>query len=294
MSATTEHGPRVATLPNIDPATVRGFGQEWSRFDQSGLGYKEEARRVRVFDDYFRLFPWADLPGGAEGFDAGCGSGRWAKLVAPRVGRLHCVDASPDALAVASRNLAGHPNCALHVGSVEAIPVPDCSQDFGYSLGVLHHIPDTEGALAGCVAKLKPGAPFLVYLYYAFENRPAWFRTVWRLTDLARRAVSRLPFQLKTLFADLAAVSVYWPLARAARLAEQRGKNVERVPLASYRNKSFYTMRTDALDRFGTRLEKRFTGAETQRMMESAGLVRVQVYGPPYWCAVGYKGEKCP
>ncbi len=42
----------------------------------------------------FRFFLRDNLPEDAEGFDVGCGSGRWAKLVAPRVGRLHCIDPS--------------------------------------------------------------------------------------------------------------------------------------------------------------------------------------------------------
>ena len=71
-------------------------------------------------------------------------------------------------------------NVEFHHASADAIPLPDGSQDFGYSLGVLHHIPDTARAMADAVRKLKPGAPFLVYLYYDFENRPAWFRGLWK------------------------------------------------------------------------------------------------------------------
>ena len=82
------------------------------------------------------------------GFDAGCGSGRWAALVAPRVGHLHCVDASSDALSVARRKLAGLSNVSFHDAPVDAMPLPDSSMDFGYSLGVLHHIPDTPAGLA--------------------------------------------------------------------------------------------------------------------------------------------------
>ena len=49
-------------------------------------------------------------------------------------------------------------------------------------------------------------------------------------------------------------------------------------------------MQTDALDRFGTRLEKRFTKEEIKRMMEEAGLQDVRFNdGPPYWVAVGTK-----
>jgi hypothetical protein len=63
---------------------------------------------------------------------------------------------------------------------------------------------------------------------------------------------------------------------------------VRRLPLSFYRDRSFYTMRTDAFDRFSTRLEQRFTAAEIRSMMEAAGLVDVVLSdGPPYWCAVG-------
>ena len=40
--------------------------------------------------------------------------------------------------------------------------------------------------------------------------------------------------------------------------------NVFNFPLSDYKNKSFYTMRTDALDRFGTKLEKRFSKKENR------------------------------
>ena len=120
------------------------------------------------------------LPEHAVGFDAGCGSGRWAALVAPRVGHLYCVDASSDALTVAQRKLANQANVSFYEASLDAIPLADGSMDFGYSLGVLHHLPDPFAGLAACVRKLKPGTPILVYIYYAFDNRPAWFRLLWR------------------------------------------------------------------------------------------------------------------
>src|SRR4051812_40315357 len=121
---------------NVDEVTVESFGREWARFDQTGMTPEE---RRQHFDAYFAVFPWDALPDGAEGFDAGCGSGRWAVEVAPRVGTLHCVDAAAEALEVARENLADQPNCRFHHASVEAIPIPDGSMDFGYSLGVLHH-----------------------------------------------------------------------------------------------------------------------------------------------------------
>lgn len=272
---------------NIDPKTVAGFGEEWAAYDQRAL---DAAEWQRLFDAYFSTFPFGDLPTGAEGFDLGCGSGRWVAGVAPRVGKLHCIDPSPKALSVARKALAAYPNVDFHLAGADSIPLADASQDFGYSLGVLHHVPDTEAALRACVDKLKSGAPFLLYLYYALDGRPGWYRALWQATDMARRAISRLPFGLRKAVTTAIAATVYWPLAKIAATGEKRGRDVSRVPLGFYRNQSFYTMRTDALDRFGTRLEQRFTRAEIEAMMARSGLRHIVFRdAEPFWVACGRK-----
>lgn len=264
-----------------------GFGEEWSHFDQSELGIDE---RAVMYDEYFAVFPWDRLPDHPEGFDLGCGSGRWALLTSQRVGKLHCIDASEAALFVARRNLADQTNCEFHLASVDAIPLSDDSQDFGYSLGVLHHVPDTALALRACVKKLKLGAPFLVYLYYALDHRPWWFRALWRGTDRARRTIAALPESVRRRVTNAIALTVYWPLAKTCRVGEQLGLPVDNVPLNYYRNSSLYTMRTDARDRFGTTLEQRFTRAEIESMMRAAGLVDIRFSDhAPFWCAAGLR-----
>lgn len=277
----------TAVAGNIDEKTVEGFGEEWAAFDQTAL---KDLEWRRLFESYFSIFPFDELRPEAEGFDLGCGSGRWAAGVASRVGKLHCIDPSEKALAVAERRLAGQSNVAFHHAGVDEIPLPDASQDFGYSLGVLHHIPDTQAGLASCVAKLKPGAPFLLYLYYAFDNRPAWFRGVWRTTDKLRLGISRLPFPARKWLTSALAAGVYWPLARGSRLAERCGLNVSNVPLSAYSRSSFYSMKTDALDRFGTRLEQRFSRDQIRQMMLACGLVDIRFSeGCPFWVACGRK-----
>ena len=271
---------------NLDQDVVDAFGDEWTRFDQSQLS---DAELNTVAELYFELFPWSSLPSDATGFDLGCGSGRWAKYAAPRVGTLHCVDASGAALTVARRNLRSQDNVFFHEASVDCLPFAPASQDFGYSLGVLHHVPDTTAALRAAVATLRPGAPFLVYLYYAMENRPRWFRGLWKLTDLLRRVLSRLPHGPRYAASQVIAATVYWPLGRIAKVLESAGSNVDSFPLAAYRNRSFYVMRTDALDRFGTRLERRFTRLEVIQALEDAGLTDIRVSEKTFWCAVGWK-----
>lgn len=271
---------------NSDQQSVDSFGDEWSRFDQTGMTNDEALKR---FGEYFDVFPWDRLPINAEGFDMGCGSGRWARFVAPRVARLHCIDPSR-ALDVARQVLAEYSNVQFHQTSVSASGLLPDSQDFGYSLGVLHHVPDTSAAIRSCTELLKPGAPLLLYLYYSFDNRPRWFRCLWQISNLARLLIHRLPPHFKTFVTDLIAISIYWPLARLAALVEYFGLPVGDLPLSYYRDLSFYTMRTDARDRFGTPLEQRFTRSQICEMCAAGGLVDLR-FSPraPYWCVVGFK-----
>ena len=276
---------------NKDQKTVAGFGDEWERFDQSELTAQEHRE---LFEKYFKIFPWQTLPENAQGFDMGCGSGRWAKLAALRVGKLHCIDPS-SAIHVARRNLVNQSNCVFHQAGVDDQVLPDASMDFGYSLGVLHHVPDTSQGIRDCVRMLKHGAPFLLYLYYALDNRSITYRALWKTSDLFRRVISGMPHGLRYVVSQLIATFVYWPLSRFAALMERLGMSKERanaMPLGFYRHLSFYTMRTDALDRFGTRLEQRFTRKQIQAMMESAGLIDIRFSeGSPYWCAVGIRSK---
>lgn len=272
---------------NMDADVVRDFGSEWSRFDQSSLSAIDQAE---MFEGYFHIFPWNSLPPGSIGADIGCGSGRWASLVAPRVGHLRLVEPSGDALAVARQNLSNAANVSFCQASVDSLPFEEGSLDFAYSLGVLHHVPDTAEAIHSIARILKAGAPFLIYLYYAFDQRPWWFRAVWRVSDMIRKFVSRMPIRLKNIVCEGIALLVYLPLARAALLLERFGVLPDSWPLTYYRNREYYVMRTDALDRFGTRLEQRFSRQEIKTMLRSAGFTDIRFSDTqPFWCAVGVK-----
>lgn len=272
---------------NLDAGTVASFGDEWTRMHQGQLS---EAEKTAIFQDYFSIFPFKHLPDTASGFDMGCGSGRWASLVAPRVAHLCCIDPSAEALQVARKNLSAFSNVEFLQESVDRVKRPSEGYDFGYSLGVLHHVPDTAAAIASCAGLLKSGAPFLLYLYYALDNKPGWYKAVWKCSELFRALVNRMPPSLKALTSDMIAVSVYWPLARCAGVAHRTGLNVDSFPLSYYRDKSFYTMRTDARDRFGTPLEQRFSRVDIQRMLEAAGFGNIRFSeGRPYWVALAFK-----
>jgi SAM-dependent methyltransferase len=272
---------------NLDAQVVQDFGSEWGRFDQSILS---ENDLWGMFEDFFRIFPWNALPTGAIGADIGCGSGRWAALVAPKVGQLHLVEPSWEAIEVAKRNLSRSNNTTFHQLSVGNLPFEKDSLDFAYSLGVLHHVPDTYSAIKSISRVLRPGAPFLVYLYYAFDQRPRWFRLLWKCSDLFRKVISSLPPHPKKLVCDIIAALVYLPLARTAQLLDRFNSLPNSFPLSWYRDRDFYVLRTDALDRFGTRLEKRFLRSEIHEMLEAADFCDIRFSeSQPFWCAVGIK-----
>ena len=271
---------------NIDESSVNHFGREWSRFRQDK--YQEDLEGLA--ENYFKIFPWEILSCKSVGFDMGCGSGRWAIYVSSKVKKLICIDPSAEAIKVAKKNLKNKENCSLALGSANSNNLKDNSMDFGYSLGVLHHLPDTLSALENCSRKLKKGAPFLIYLYYRFDNRGFVFRLIWRLSDFMRLIIRLLPFPIKRSVTDLLALLIYLPLARISLLLEKLGIKPSFIPLSFYKNLPFYAMRTDSLDRFGTPMEHRFTKQEIKDMMEKADFSKVTFMDEePYWVCVGYK-----
>jgi SAM-dependent methyltransferase len=223
-------------MNNGGQKTDKNLSEVWTRFGQTDMLNGEAKTRFR---EYFAMFPWNGLPIESEGFNIGCGIGRWARWVAPKVSKLHCIDPS-NAIEVARANLSAHGNVSFHHASLDSECLPRSSQDFGYSLGVLHHVPDTAATIRSCVDLLKPDAPLPLYLYYAFDNRPWWFRTIWWMSDLARQIIYRRPPSLKHIITDVIALLVYVPLTALSKLMERVGFNVASFPLSYYRKYILY------------------------------------------------------
>ena len=67
-----------------------------------------------------------------------------------------------------------------------------------------------------------------------------------------------------------------------------KNKFYTKIPLSYYVGKSLNIIRNDALDRFGTPLEQRFSKKEIKQMMENSGLSEITFSEKePYWHAVG-------
>ncbi|MEP6927667.1 MAG: class I SAM-dependent methyltransferase [Ginsengibacter sp.] len=269
---------------NIDKKVVDEFGEEWLKFsDFTDKVIKEAA------EEYFDIVDETIVNKETYALDIGCGTGRWTKYLSSKAGFIEAVDPSKSIFA-ADKLLREIKNVRLTKASVDTLPFPDETFDFAMSIGVLHHIPDTQQAMNDCIKKVKKGGYFYVYLYYNLDKRGLLFRTLFNLTDLVRSVVSKAPGKLKKIICDILAVIIYMPLILWVRFLVFIGlRNLaKQMPLSAYNNKSFFIIRNDALDRFGTRLEQRFSEKEVEKMMQNCGLVNIVMSpGVPYYHAIG-------
>ncbi|MFY7861410.1 MAG: class I SAM-dependent methyltransferase [Chitinophagales bacterium] len=270
---------------NIDMRTVESFGEEWTAFD-----HFSEEEITKAGDQYFDIVKdeWIE---GKTVLDVGCGTGRWSRYVSNKAQFVEAIDPSK-AVFSAAKLLQNNTNVRISKAGVDTIPFADNAFDFVFSLGVLHHIPDTKAAMKKCVEKLKPNGYFLVYLYYDFEQRGTIFKFIFWLSSLLRFIVSKLPSSIKKLVCNLIAVFIYLPFIYISKLTEAIGmKSLSNmIPLSYYKTHSINIVFNDALDRFGTPLEQRFSREEVSAMMTSAGLKEIVFsHNEPYWHAIGKK-----
>lgn len=271
---------------NIDEKTVASFGEEWLKFD----AFSEEEIKI-AGDQYFDIVDSEMLNKSSLVLDLGCGSGRWTKYMANQAGFIEAVDPS-EAVFRAASIYNSLENVRFTQASIETLPFKDGSFDFVISLGVLHHIPDTEKALNKLLRKVKTGGHVLIYLYYALDNRGFIYRSLFKLSSIFRFLISKMPMKLKQLVCDLIALLVYLPLILFSKLVKVivPGEFYQKMPLSYYIDKSWKIIRNDALDRFGTPLEQRFTKVQIHEMLENSGMENICFSdGFPYWHVVAKK-----
>jgi SAM-dependent methyltransferase len=272
---------------NIDHKTVESFGDEWQAFH----GF-DEKELMKLGDEYFDIVGPEMVNEKTTLLEVGCGSGRFLKYLSNRAGYLVGVDPS-HAIFAADQLIGPAENVVLAKASANNLPFENESFDFVCSIGVLHHIPDTFKALQACVAKVKKGGYFYTYLYYDLDNRGLLFRSLYKLSNAIRKGICKLPTIPKKAVCNILAVGFYMPFILSNRLLKVVGvpeKFRNKIPLFGYENRSFYVIRNDSLDRFGTPLEQRFTKIQIQQMMEQAGLSEITFSNNiPFWHVVGKK-----
>lgn len=255
---------------NLDQGVIDSFGHEWAAFDYT------ETETAQALDAQFLAYcAPIDLgqfdPAKAVAADFGAGSGRWSSRLAPYFSLVYALEPSDGASTVLKKKFFDDATIKVLQETVGANSIADASLDLAMSLGVLHHIPDTGLAIKDVSRAIKPGGYFLCYLYYNLENKPMYYKLIFKGVNLVRKIVSNLPQPIKRVTANVIAALVYWPLARVSKVVTKLGRNTSNFPLHHYADMPFIMLANDALDRFGTTLEQRFSKVQITEMLGSAG-----------------------
>jgi SAM-dependent methyltransferase len=282
LQAPVRHGiPRFVDVPEDETArrTQASFGYEWTHFnnwEQSG---------ETNFNDYFQGLDLSSLRH-ALVLDGGCGMGRHARQIAPHAGHVVALDFSR-AIDQAAHNVNDLPNVCCVQADLLALPLVDGRFDFVYSLGVLHHLADTERALQGLVAKLRPGGRLRIYLYW---KKHGWKGRLLALATAARRVTTRMPFWLLRAACFVLSLGLFVGVVLPYRVLAAAGvRGLDDWPLFVYSKYPFNVLYNDQFDRFSAPIEKRYDADEVRRLLEGAGLLDVSVRPCFGWLADGIK-----
>jgi ubiquinone/menaquinone biosynthesis C-methylase UbiE len=270
-----------------DDALLGDFASEWERY-----GDVPDPELDLLAGELFDMLPEGRLAPDVRVVDIGCGGGRWSRWLSRRTGHVDALDPS-DAVLHAARHNADRPNIRWSKARGEALPFPDGSFDLAICVGVLHHVADPQQLLREAYRVLRSDGRLYFYVYYALEDRGAIYKGLYHTSDLLRRMIHPLPFRVKHALSLVLASVVYLPLVVLVRMLKALGLKVwQRMPLAFYHNKSFRIMRNDALDRFGTSVEVRFSRDRINSLLEGAGFHRM-AFSPhaPYWHGIATKKD---
>lgn len=126
-----------------------------------------EVREKAIRKAYLRPEMWVA--------DVGAGTGFLSVELAKLVERVYLLDASPEMLAVARKNLSAFKNVIFHQAEGLSLSLPDGSLDAVFANMYLHHCPDPLAAIKEMARLLKPGGRLVITDLQAHEH--TWMQT---------------------------------------------------------------------------------------------------------------------
>lgn len=249
------------------------FGEEWKTFSDISSDHE------RIFRQYFDLVELSSLSDHRV-CDLGCGIGRWSYFLVNKCRELILLDFS-EAIFVARNNLRNANNVIFFMGDINELPFKDNFADLIFSLGVLHHLPNNALDVIRNLHKYAP--KLLIYLYYALDNRPIYFKALLAFVTKSRKLLFRIRNPLfRMFFTFMVALLVYKPMVCLGMILKPFGL-ARHIPLyEGYRGMSFRGIRQDVYDRFFTSIEQRFTKKEIALLEDSFSEIIISSE-LPYW-----------
>jgi uncharacterized protein YbaR (Trm112 family)/ubiquinone/menaquinone biosynthesis C-methylase UbiE len=204
--------------------------------------------------------------------DAGVGAGRFAEVVSRWGGEVVGFDLSY-AVEAAFDNIGRRENVHLVQADIFKPPFRAGAFDDEYSIGVLHHTPDTRAAFDSLAPLLKSGGGFAVYLYE--KNFSSRFSDRWRVITV------RLPLRLVYVLSAVA-IPLYY-LYRVPRL----GNYLQQLfPIAMWPHWKWRWL--DTFDWYTPRYQWKHTYPEVFRWYREAGFRDIELFEFPV-CLRGFK-----
>jgi len=210
-------------------------------------------------------FGRADLAGKLV-LDAGCGMGRFAQVAARHLAEVVGIDLSL-AVESAAANLEKEPRAHWAQADLTRPPFAPGTFDLIYSIGVLHHTPDTRAAFMSLVPLLRPGGRISIWVYSAYPQIVNLTSRFWR------RLTTRLPKRL--LYALCQAAGPMYYIHRIPWLGKAF---IHLVPMSSHPRWQWRVL--DTFDWYSPRYQWKHRYPEVVGWFREAGLEQVEIAEP--------------
>ncbi|MGQ0670856.1 MAG: methyltransferase domain-containing protein [Actinomycetota bacterium] len=262
--------PVLGGIPRFTPVSTYAdsFGFEWTSFPRLQLDTEESQESEETFRIKTGLGP-EDIRGKTV-LDAGCGMGRFTHVVAGwGADRVVGVDISR-AVDAAAGNLGPFQSAALVQADLRSLPFAPGSFDLVFSIGVLHHTPDTFQSLARIAALVRPGGTLAVWVYSRNLR--------WRFLggDLIRPLTSRM--RPESLFKLLR-----WVVPRTRKIKQTIPASTAVLdfilPTSNHQDLEWQIL--DTFDWYSPRYQSKHTYDEVEEWFRRIGFVDVMRLGFP-------------
>jgi SAM-dependent methyltransferase len=261
--------------------TIDDFGDQWTRYTNND-GYYGSSD---LFADIFGPLLGPDSLKGKKVLEIGSGTGRIVQMLLA-AGAAHVTAAEPSrAMDVLKENTSLNSDRITYLQCRgDELPTGP-PQDFIFSVGVLHHIPDPQPVVAAAFHALEPGGRILVWVY-GWEGNGLYLSIVLPIRAITKRLphlfLAPICHGLNLLLTCYIGLAKYLPLPLRRYMIEV---------LARFSSSKRYLVIYDQLK---PAYAKYYRGYEVRKLLEDAGFEEIQLHHRHgySWAAVGSKGTE--